>query len=42
MARPAGRTGWAAGPINAGVDAKMCTKAVKHDAVSGVAHSTKY
>lgn len=42
MSRPAGRTSWTAGPVNAGTDAKMCTSAVKHDAVSGVAKSTKY
>lgn len=42
MSRPAGRTSWTGGPIDAGTDARMCTKAVRHDMVSGVAKSTKY
>lgn len=42
MSRPAGRTSWTAGPIDAGTNAKMCNKSVKRDAVSGVAHPTKY
>jgi len=42
MSRPVGRTGWTAGPVDAGTNAKMCSKAVRHDAVSGVAKATKY
>ncbi len=42
MARPAGRTSVVAGPVDMTTNTKMCTSAVKHDAVSGVARSTKY
>lgn len=41
MSRPEGRTSWVAGPINAGVNAKMANKSVVRDAVSGVAKATK-
>lgn len=39
ISRPAGRTGWTAGPVNAGVNAEMCNSSVKSD---GVKKSSKY
>lgn len=42
ISRPKGRTTWTAGPIDAGVDAKMCNSSVKSDATSGVKKGTKY
>lgn len=42
MSRPAGRTSVVAGPVDMSTNTKMCNKSVKHDAVSGVARSTKY
>ncbi len=41
MSRPAGRTSWVAGPIDASTNTKMCNKSVRRDSVSGVANATK-
>lgn len=42
MSNPAGRTSVVAGPVDMTTNSKMCNKSVRHDAVSGVARSTKY
>lgn len=41
MSRPAGRTSWTAGPLDADTDCKMANNTVKHDGVTGVARGTK-
>lgn len=42
MSRPAGRTSWLGGPIDASTNAKMCNDSVRSDATSGVKRGTKY
>lgn len=42
MFNPSGRTSVVAGPVDMTTNSKMCNKSVRHDAVSGVARSTKY